>query len=331
MLVGVLGLGSIGLRHARNLLSLGCDVSGYDPSPVACRAFEVQLSRATVERTAVLTHADAIVVASPNQHHLDDIRDVITIGKPVLVEKPLGHDPDLAERLAAHARERGVAVAVAHNLRFRPVVQRVKQILLEGALGNPAWARFCCASWLPDWRPGQDYRSNYAADPLTGGVIFDSIHELDLACHLLGRAKVHAASAARTGILDIPSEDVADILLRHDSGCQSTIHLDYITRPRQRVLEIGGPYGTLTADLRDGTLTMRAPDGTTRLNEAHPSDPNGEYVSVVADFLSAVSRCVPPACPVSDALETLRLACAARGMAGLPQASGAVLRQNANA
>jgi len=150
------------------------------------------------------------------------------------VEKPLGHDPDLAARLAGRARERGVAVAVAHNLRFRPVVQRVKQVLSEGALDDPAWARFCCASWLPDWRPGQDYRSNYAADPVTGGVIFDSIHEVDLACHLLGRAKVQSASAVRTGILDMPSEDVADIVLRHDAGCQSAIHLDYVTRPRPR-------------------------------------------------------------------------------------------------
>jgi predicted dehydrogenase len=271
------------------------------------------------------------VVATPSRFHLDDLRDAIVAGKPVLVEKPLGHDAELAARLVRLAAARGVMLAVSHNLRFRPVVRRVKELLDEGAIGKPAWARFCCASWLPDWRPGSDYRTNYAADPETGGIIFDSIHEFDLAVHLLGPAGLRSAVAERTGLLDIASEDLADIALGHQSGCQTGIHLDYVTRPRQRVLEIGGPGGALFADLRAGTVKVTGADGARRIDETQPFDANDEYLASMKDFLEAASGSGTPACPAGGAVETLKLACAARSLAGLPQSSSdASARQGAS-
>ncbi len=320
--IGVLGLGSIGMRHARNLARLGCDVLGHDPSVDASRAFESEFGRAaTASREQVFAESSAVVVATPNRFHLDDIRDAIVAGKPALVEKPLGHDAELAAHLVRLAAARGVMLAVSHNLRFRPVVRQVRKLLDEGVIGKPAWARFCCASWLPDWRPGRDYRTNYAADPETGGVIFDSIHELDLAVHLLGSAALRSAAAQRTGLLDIASEDLADIVLDHESGCQTAVHLDYVTRPRRRVLEIGDPGGALFADLRTGNVKVTGIDGTVRADETQPFDPNGEYLAAMQDFLDASNGAGKPECPAADALETLRLACAARGMAGLPQSN----------
>ena len=328
--VGVLGLGSIGMRHARNLARLNCDVIAYDPAPSAARAFEAEFNRKTSERTQVFAEADAIVVASPNCFHLDDLRDGIVSAKPVLVEKPLGHDVDAAAKLVNVAREGGIVVAASHNLRCRSVVGKAKQILSRGELGPIAWARFCCASWLPDWRPGNDYRKGYAADPVTGGVIFDAIHEIDLAWHLLGPAKLRSAAASRTGLLDMKSEDLADIVLGHDKGCQTAIHLDYVTRPRRRQFEIAGANGVVAADLRSGALKFMAADGEIKIDANYSFDPNDEYLAVMRDFIAAVEGRGQPACPASEALETLRLACEARSRAGLPQLNAATgLRQSA--
>ena len=323
MRVGVLGLGSAGMRHARNLKSLDCDVIGYDPSATAAPTFESEVGRRTSERAAVLAEADAIVIATPNRSHLDDLRDAIVAGKPTLVEKPLGHNAELASRLVNRARERGILVAAAHNLRFRPVARKAKQVLEGGRLGPLAWAYFRCASWLPDWRPGTDYRKGYAADPETGGVIFDAIHEFDLACHLLGPADLRSAVAARSGLLEIDSEDVADIVIGHKTGCQTAIHLDYVTRPRQRRFEVAGSDGVMTADLRSGALRLSDANGRIILDETHAFDPNDEYVAVVKDFLAAVRTGGEPSCPAREAVATLALVCKARGRAGLPQAGAA--------
>jgi phosphoglycerate dehydrogenase-like enzyme len=62
MKIGILGLGSIGSRHAKNLKAMGHEVLGYDPA------------RGTHSRDAVL-EADAIIIASPTTKHCNDLLD----------------------------------------------------------------------------------------------------------------------------------------------------------------------------------------------------------------------------------------------------------------
>jgi len=177
----------------------------------------------------------------------------------------------------------------------------------------------CCSSWLPDWRPGKDYRLNYAADAKTGGVIFDAIHELDLAWHLFGPARLASAVARNTGALELDSEDLADIVLVHESGCQSAIHLDYVTRPPERHLAIGGTEGVLTADLRHGRLAVSPAEGGQSVEEICAIEPNEEYLAVLRNFLASIQGQGEPGCAALEAVQVLALACESRAMAGLPR------------
>ena len=232
--IGILGLGSIGRRHARNARLLGRRVVGFDPSPEAHSWFREEFHQEVVERAQLFAESEAIIIASPNEYHLGDLGEAIDERKPVLVEKPLGHDDTLARKIVERAGKQHLLIAAAQNLRFRKVVQRARGLLGSGVIGSPLWAQFTCGSWLPDWRPGTDYRLGYAANELTGGVLFDVIHEFDLAVHLLGPADVRAAIAKRSGLLEIQSEDIADVVMQHEGGCQTTVYVDYVTRPRRR-------------------------------------------------------------------------------------------------
>jgi len=315
----VLGLGSIGQRHARNARDLGCEVFGFDPDPDARKRFEAESGSKAISRDDALDAAEAVIIASPNQFHLDDLADVVGRRKPVLVEKPLGHDPARAAELIHLAEARGVMVAVAQNLRFRKPVRTVKKWLNSNAIGDCLWARFTCGSYLPDWRPHQDYRKNYTAIPETGGVIFDVIHELDLAWHLLGPAKLETAVAVHTGTLSIESEDLSEILMRHDSGCLSSIHVDYVTRTKRRDLDIVGTKGAIKADLRNGQVELiRAEDGQKHVEEVEFAA-NDEYSDLLKNFLLAVQNNTEPHCKGREALEVLGIAARARKVCGLPQ------------
>ena len=127
-----------------------------------------------------------------------------------------------------------------------------------------------------------------------------------------------SATATATRKLGIPSDDMADIVIQHCNGARSTIHLDYLTRPRRRRLEIVGANGILEADLRANFLRIAGHDDqeietievTTELNE--------EYISCVADFLLAVTKKGTPACPGREALSVLELALEARKLSRLP-------------
>ena len=322
MKIAVLGLGSVGLRHAENLLALGRDVIGYDPDPARRALLEERGGRALADRDATFDDAAAAVIASPSAQHADDIARGIEAGMHLLVEKPLAHSLDGLDRLICAAEEKGLVLAAAFNLRFRAVMRAAKRVIDEGQLGALLWGRFQCASYLPDWRPDQDYRKGYAADPVSGGVLFDMIHEFDLANHLLGPAETLCAAAGNSGLLEIRSEDAADVILAHEGGARSTLHLDYVTRPRRRVAEIAGAEGLLQADLRSGRLTLTGPDDAVVLDESHPLVIDAEYRAEIEDFLDAIENRRPPCCDGRAALAVLRQVIEARSLCGLPTAQG---------
>jgi len=316
--VTVIGLGSIGSRHARNLHEMGFSVTGFDPD-IQQRATITAAGIVTVsDREAALAASDAVIIASPTPCHIDDLAAAIEANCHALVEKPLGHREDCLPSLLHRAEEKGLIIAVAHNLRFRAIVKKIKSVVSDGRLGDLFWARFLSASYLPDWRPEQEHRTGYAADPVSGGVIFDAIHELDLAQYLLGQGNVVTATAATTGRLGIPSDDIADIIIQHRNGARSTIHLDYLTRPRRRRVEIVGAKGILEADLRLGLLRLADHDDHEIEAMKVTAAPNEEYISCAIDFLSAAYTLEPPACPARDAFAVLQLAFKARSLSGLP-------------
>lgn len=189
MNIEVIGMGSIGRRHAHNLIALGHKVRGIDPDK----------SR---QMFGFSGKPDAYVVAAPTADHLTIFNDIKGNDRPIFMEKPIAAqaDPEL----------RKVAM-VGYNLRFHPCVKRARELL--PSIGKPLWACFTCAQF--------NDRPVYRRD----GVVLNWSHEIDLALYLLGPAKVLCAA---------DREDMADIVLEHDSGCRSTIHLDYVTNPEIR-------------------------------------------------------------------------------------------------
>lgn len=318
MTVAVLGLGAIGLRHARNLRALGRAVVGFDPDSARVEMLEAAGGRGANRRATALAAADAAVIASPNRRHLDDLAAAVEAGCHAFVEKPLAHTDRDVEAVLAKAAAAGRTVFAGLNQRFNPAIREARSLLDAGRLGDPIWARFLCASYLPDWRPGQDHRTGYAADTATGGVLFDVIHEFDLADHLLGPAETVAATARRSGLLGIASEDCADVVLRHASGIHSTLHLDYLTRPPLRAIDIAGTGGVLQIDVRRRHLTLLDRTGAAAVDRSWPTGPDEDYLAEMTAFLDCVDHGAAPACDGRTALRVLRQVLSARRMCGLP-------------
>jgi len=316
--IAVLGLGSIGLRHARNLLDLGCDVAGFDPDPARRALLAEAGGRPLDSRDAAFEAGEAVVIATPSAHHADDLATAVTARRHAFVEKPLAHRAEGLDALVGEAARRGLVVAAGFMLRHHPAVERARALLEEGVLGTLSTLRVVCGSWLPAWRPGQDYRTGYAADPVTGGVILDIVHEIDLACHVAGPATVAACVARRSGRLEMASEDIADLVLLHDTGVQSSVHLDYLARPPVRQGAVGGEGGTLAWDLNARTLAWTDADGRTVEDRRFPGTWNDDYVAEMRHFLACLDRAASPRCDGVAALAVLRTALTARSLAGLP-------------
>lgn len=318
MTLAVLGLGSIGTRHATNALALGETVVGFDPDPARRELLRGKGGRPAESRAAALDGAHAAVIASPNAYHLEDIGAAISAGCHIMVEKPLAHSIDGVQALLDAAKAGKRVIFAAHNLRFHPAVRAAKAILDSGGLGTPLWARAVAASYLPDWRPQQDYRQGFAADARTGGAVFDFIHEFDLLAHLLGPYTAEAAMARRSGILDMAAEDCADAILRHVSSLVSTVHIDYVTRPPVRVTEVAGSEGMLRIDIPARRLVHLAVDGRVLADDSFGGEHGDDYITEMQAFLDCIRGAAAPLCDGQEALDILAQVIRIRHLAGLP-------------
>lgn len=319
MRLAILGLGSMGLRHVENARARGCAVIGFDPDPVARAKLESLGGRGAASAAAAIEESDSVVIASPPACHLDHIAAALAAGRPTLVEKPLSDRIGALAALLSDAERRGVVVAVAQNLRFHPAVNAAKAVLANGAIGEPVAAVAIGVSHLPDWRPGKDYRLNYAADPKSGGAIFDWIHEVDLMAYLFGPFEGVAAAAGRSGALDIAAEDTATMALRHHTGIASTVMVSYAGGSAKRTTDVFGTGGRLEIDIPARRLRIWDRDGRETIQDfggRHGDD----YGDELNDFLQAAAGKTRPRCSAVEALDVLRQVLRLRALAGLPAA-----------
>lgn len=319
--VAVIGLGSIGLRHARNFLSLGCSVVGFDPLAERRAALAEAGGRGVDDLSDALAAARLAVVASPSLHHRGHVEQAMAAGCRVLVEKPISHVVEGLPELLAESERRQLGIYPAFNLRFLEVIRAAHGHLAGGIIGRPLWSRFICSSFLPDWRQDSDYRLGYAADLAAGGVLFDLVHEFDLANYLLGPAKTTAAAATRTGVLELPTEDCAQVSLRHDNGALTALHLDYCSRPRRRSFEICGTGGFLLVDLHRQELKVSDPLGRITIEDRWTADPKECYLAEAAAALGAAKGDAPFPITGQEAIAVLQQVIDARRIAGVADLS----------
>lgn len=306
----VLGAGSIGTRHARNLATAGARLTVSDPDHDRATAAAAQ---AGPEANALAYDLDAIaaigfdgaVVASPTSAHADQGEALLASVPKLLVEKPLGLDVASAAGLAAHPDR----VAVAYNLRFHEPVQRVAELVATGAVGDVSALRLWFGSWLPDWRPTVDYRATYSARrDLGGGVLLDAIHELDLLVMLCGPGphQVLGAVVDQLGPLEIDVEDTVKALVRTSSGTTAEISLDYLARRYRRGVEVTGSTATVRVDWARSVIEVEDADGCRQ--EAATTPVARSYERQDAAFVRWVQGGPPMPVDAADALASVALA-----------------------
>ncbi len=319
----LIGSGSIGRRHLANLrdavpgagvtLLRRPDAGPLDPAVAA--AVDRLVDRMD---DALRPLPQLAVVAGPASTHVAHALELAGAGVPMLIEKPLSVDLAGCDELAAICRANAVPVVVGYTLRYHPGFIELQELLGSGAVGRPLLLRAEVGQYLPDWRPGVDYRTTVTASrSLGGGPLLELSHELDLARVLLGMPVSVIAHLARVGDLAIDTEDTADLVLRHRSaqagrGAVSSIHLDVLQRPSRRLLRLTGTDGTLELGFVAGTLVRVANDGSpTAVPLPALVDRNQLYRAELADLLAAMDG-RSPRVGLDDGIATMQIIDAAR-------------------
>ena len=306
------GLGSIGTRHLKNLaalcgqrgLTLRADALRSDLSrPLRPGVAELLSHQFTaMDDPAALPRYDAAFVTNPTSLHAEALKLLRGRAGALFIEKPIFSAGQTGLDLAA-LLPAGQKAYVAAPMRWCGAMLALKRRLESGVDGTPYCARVICSSYLPDWRPGVDYRTVYSAHrAMGGGVTIDLIHEWDYLVDLFGAPESLYNFKGKYSELEIDSDDVSVYIARwpHMLG---EVHLDYFGRGYRRSIELFTPAGSLVADFGAGTLTL--PDGTV---EDYAEDVNQRYLREMGYFIGyALGGAAGSLNPPATALAVLKL------------------------
>lgn len=320
MKVLVVGAGSIGGRHIGNLLSIGYDLSVEVIEPSASgrdavkAAFDID-AKSSIEAVVGEDTYDAAFVCSPNHLHVPHVRLLAEAGTHVFVEKPLSLDLNEALTLWPVLKSTGVSLMVGCNLRFHPAIQGMARVIEDGVIGRPLCAHAQFSHYLPNWRPGQDYRNSYSARELEGGgILLDAIHEPDYLCWLFGDVIRVSGMVTSIGDLEIDVEDIADYIIWHGERMYSHVHVDYLRRDKARGCELVGTEGTIVWTTRGKNpeqvqvSLFKASTGAWEKVVDDPAyDPNQQYVNEVRYFLDCIADGRTPMNGLGEAIHAARV------------------------
>lgn len=317
----VIGCGSIGKRHIRNVLELRAgEIDAFDVRPDRRDETRSQFAVETVDSLEAgwARSPDVALITVPTSLHVPLAFEGAQRGCHLFVEKPLSDRLDGVDQLLDAVRKRRLVTLVGCNMRFHPGLRKVKSLLEENAVGRVVAARVEAGHYLPDWHPWEDYRQSYSArKDLGGGVVLDAIHEIDYIRWMMGEVDSVACFASKLSALEIDTEDTAAVLLKFVSGAIGEVHLDYVQRVYSRTCHIIGDQGTIRWDYTAGEVRWYS--AATREWQSFPNPPgwdaNDMYLDEMRHFLQCVDRSEETVSNVFEGKRVLKLALAARASA----------------
>ncbi|XPV76203.1 MAG: Gfo/Idh/MocA family protein [Desulfovibrio sp.] len=290
----VIGYGSIGSRHSRLLQELGHDVY------VLSRNKECPFPRKESLGEYSTESFDLAIIANPTASHSTTLQELkqADIAERILIEKPLFTTHTEGAKALSDISSTD-NMYVAYNLRFHPLITRMQELLAGKRLFS---VQAYVGQYLPDWRPGRDYRTIYSAHRSQGGgVLRDLSHEPDLMQVLCGPCESLTAIGGTFSNLEIDSDDVYSILMRSSNCPAITVQMNYLDLDVKREIILNADGLSMKADFIACTLKIGNSESVTI--EEHPIDRDFTYREQLIDVLENCSR----VCPLNEGMACMQV------------------------
>ncbi len=309
----IIGCGSIGQRHLRNLTFLGMrNMLVFDVRRDRLEQIRQMApsARGTDQlRDLLQEKPDACLITVPTSLHAQYAKLMADQGCHLFIEKPLSNDLRGLDSLVSTVQKKKLIGFVGYNYRFNPSVLKVRDYLEQGKIGRVITARSYFGSYLPDRHPGEDYRKGYGARrTLGGGVILDALsHHFDLWFFLFGRPREALAAFGKRSALEMDVEDCCDTMIRFKNGLTVGLHANFLERPARNFFEIVGEKGTICCDLAKGEASIFSPKRKKWTIFSTLRDYNLVYVREVEEFMRCVREKKRPSVDLFDAKQELEM------------------------
>ena len=322
--LAVVGAGLIGKRHIQHVLAEpSAQLSAVvDPTPVGeaiAKEAGVKWFPSFADMIAA-DRPDGVIVATPNQAHVQNGLEAVEAGVPALIEKPIADDIVSGGKLIAAAEAKGVPLLTGHHRRHNPVMQKAKEAIESGKLGRVLVVN--AMFWL--FKPDEYFDISWRRERGAGPVFLNLIHDVDNLRYLLGdvaAVQARESNAVRGNAV----EETAVILIEFKNGALGTASVsDAVVAPwswemttgenpaypttEQSCYMIGGTHGSLAVPSLEvwrnpGTRSWWEPFEQARI-EVDDEDP---LVLQIRQFCKVIRGNEPPLVSGRQGLETLRV------------------------
>ena len=308
----IVGSGSVGKRHARNLSMLGCSISGVDPREDRRRELSEAVNAvntyATLDEALAAEAFDGAVIASPPKYHVDQACTALTRGLPVLLEKPVAPDLESALALRRVVESTGAPLLLGYTWRWWEPLQYVRELLQRKTVGQLLSAGFIMSAHLADWHPWESYRDFFmSSKELGGGALLDESHWIDVMLWFFGRPRQLFARIDKISSLDIETDDNVDIMVEYTDGLRVTLHLDLYGRPHEKSIRLVGEEGTIYWTTEPSQIALSKTMEKKWDVTEYSCERNDMFVQLAKDFLEMLRGTPVNNCTIDDGVAVLEI------------------------
>ena len=299
LIFGIIGYGSIGKVHEKILRELKYKTYIYDPLYKTKKNF--------LPLNIISKVCNVIIVASPNNTHFKYLKFFANKKKHIFIEKPFSHEIKETKKIIKIYKKHKKIIGINYNLRSRQCIVCLKQIINK--VKKIYWANFIMSSNVFRWRKGYNFKCNYTHNKKAGGIIFDSIHEIDLNNFLFKKIKFVNSFLGNYNKQIFKRSSFSSINLHANNEFLSHIQLDYVGNPDQRKIEILCDIGLIRVDIKKNIININNKNNKIIFNKKFKKEKKVDYKNMIRNFIKCVeNKNNKIICSPDDAIKNINIA-----------------------
>ena len=295
MKILICGLGSIGKRHASNLLYLKKENLIFFRE----RNLDLNDNNLTKKKSfislakALNQNPDVAFICNTTSKHIDTAIECAKKGCHLFIEKPLSNNLKKLKILESIVKKNKIKVMIGYNMRFHPLMIKIKKLLKNKKLGSVYNVQSEWSEYLPDWHPWENYKYTYPAQKkMGGGCSLTLSHELDSMYWLFGtikKVKNFKIFKYLGGNVDTSS----DFLIEFNNNIIGYSHIDFLGKPHIRKLYISGTKKKVFFDYYKNQMKIINRSGDIKSIKVKFKK-NDMYLEEIKYFLKCIKNNIKP-------------------------------------
>jgi len=239
----------------------------------------------TLDQALADSAVQAVYVSTPVFLHAPQTIQSFRAGKHVLCEKPMAMNEAEARSMVQAAEQSGTKLGAAYYRRAYPKVQRAKQLLAAGAIGQPVLAELTCHAWFDGKEYDGSHRERYwLIDPAKagGGPLFDiASHRIDVLNFLFGQP-LRVSAQLSNAVHHYAVEDNATVMIEYPGGVRGLVDVRWNSRIKRDECRIRGTDGEMEL------TPLNGPDLVYPGGREHLPVHQNVHLPMIENFLDAV-------------------------------------------